>query len=357
MEIESIFSKNGEFIGNRIKNLEYFGARNNKDYFYVNLQITLRCNYNCYYCSDLHNNKISDIEYNYNNFKFLFETIRKYTNKSIYLWIYGGEPFLYSYFNNFVSNISDLLESGDKAELISNFSLPYDIYLNFAKKYYQKNFIISCSYHNTQEKDFISFLKKVLMFESYGMLNCVSMMINSKKEFVNEYDMGYCIRNRFNYSPLISPSINGEPPEKFGSDPLYELKYIDKEKIDFYKNYSYEFSDILYYKLINNNTPFFISKYKMWLNKLNCFYNMKCNIGKERIVMNHDGLFYNCFNEIYVKNRKKNIIFDINSFNKDFIIDYFKNLSPITCIYNKCLFDFEHLKFLKNNYKYEKNGR
>lgn len=337
---------------NKIKNLEYFGAINNKNYFYINLQITMKCNFDCYYCSDLHNNKLSDFEFNYDNFKILFDEIRKQTKKPIYLWVYGGEPFLYSKFDIFINKITDLLNKDDKLELVSNFSFPFDYYKKFAIKYKNKNVIITGSFHNTQNKDFYDYLKKALMFDSFNMLNCATIMLNSKlDDFEKYYNLGYCIKDHLNFSPLISPTINGTPPEKFGKDPLYELNYINKiNNIEKYKLYSYEFSKSLKYKLINNDTIFYTSKYEMWVNNCNNFSGMFCNVGKERITMEYTGTFFTCFNEIYSKER--NSIFNINDLDfKNKVKEYFKELRPYLCKYNNCVFDFEHLKFRKEDEK------
>ena len=336
---------------NRIKDLEYFCAKDNKKYFYINLQITTRCNFNCYYCTDLHNNKIQDIEFNYNNFEFLFKTIKKYTSKPIYLWVYGGEPFLYYHFEKFMDNITNILEKDDILELVSNFSLPYELYNSFAKKYNNKNVIITGSYHNTQEHNFFSYLKKAIMFNSYKMLNCATLMINShKKDLTKEYEMGYCIKDHINFSPLICPDINNNPPDSFNNDITYELKQVENDThINLYKEHSYEFSDSLKYKILNDDNIYSTSKFEMWLNKANCFKDMYCDIGKERIVMKHDGTFYTCFNEIYVVDREPESIFNIN--NNDCIQkieDYFSDLKSYKCRYDHCLFDFEHLKSRNN---------
>jgi len=277
-----------------------FGHRS--DTFNVEIRPTTKCNYNCYYCTSNRNNANDIIKLNTDNICSIIEVARKHSGKKIYVYVVGGEPTVYTHLLEFVNEISNSLQSGDYIEIQTNLSKSKKWLDNFVSNLTSPGFVfISASYHNTQCKDVSSFIDKCLFLKSENMLGTVTVMYNKNKNVMNVYEMmarliGDCVSLSFLVEPTLSklclPSRNN-----MDSSVTCEVEYIkQQEDLERLKTVSpYYFEDQLSYK--TKTTSGKMSRYSLWLNKLNDFSGHECYLGMDMLFINWNGDCYTCPND------------------------------------------------------------
>jgi organic radical activating enzyme len=307
--------------------------------FTLEVRLTSKCNYNCYYCTDLHYNKVPIVIHNVKNICGLINSAFKIFKKPINVYIYGGEPTIYPHLYDYIDGLIEGVDCNVEIQIDiqSNLSLKKDWWNKFCKKYSDKNHYIKIcgSYHNTQTT-IHSFLNKCILLKKYKMLNMITFMYNKKKNIMNDFYLALKLlgKEHCELSPLIDSKVS-QPKQ----GDVTELKYLnDNENINELKKYSF-FLDKNIPVVDDNNNKSKKSRFDFWLNNENTFTGCKCNTTYDRIIIDWEGSAFFCESHLF-SNKKS--IFNINeNFNYDV---YFKNLTPVICKFKKCFFSIESLK-------------
>ena len=107
----------------KIKNLENFKGVDEPTHFTIELRPTTKCNYNCFYCTDLHINENKIVRLNENNLVKIIYSIKKYTKKDIHIFVCGGEPTVYPYLTELLNIVTKNLDKNDFIEIQSNLGM------------------------------------------------------------------------------------------------------------------------------------------------------------------------------------------------------------------------------------------
>lgn len=302
--------------------------------FTIEVRLTSKCNYNCYYCTDLHYNKVPFVIHNVNHICELINEAYKHFNKPIYLYIYGGEPTIYPYLFEYLDGILENVNSDVDftLDIQSNLSLKNDWWENFCKRYANKSQIIKIcgSYHNTQTNIY-TFIKKAIILKRHGMLNMLSFMYNNKKNVMKDFKFATKIIGIDHCE--ICPLIDSKVSQPIKSN-IAEVLYIEKnENINEFKKHSFFFKDTI---PVDNKKR---SRFSFWLQNDNSFTGYLCNAPLDRIVVDWDGSAFFCESHLFSDTKP---IFNINE--KNNYKTYFMNVKPKICNFNKCFFNIESKK-------------
>jgi organic radical activating enzyme len=324
----------------KIENLSVFKGTHTPTHFTIELRPTTKCNYNCFYCTDLHINENKVIRLNENNLVKVINSIRKYTQKDVHIFICGGEPTVYPYLTELLNIASEHLVNNDYIEIQSNLGMSYSKLVKFIDKIENKEKVnISVSYHNTQCDNYIAFIKKCLYLKSKKMLKMISYGYNSKKSVVNDFNLGVKIigKEHCEIVPLINASVDQDHTK--GNETYKEIDILnDLETVGLWKDHSHFFDNQLVY-VLKDGTQHTTNRNEMWKNRHNNFLGTKCSIPKWKIYIDWDGGVYKCFNEQFSPLKP---VFNINDdYNFD---DYFKHLKCMDCCFTTCFFDMEYEK-------------
>ena len=335
-----------------IENLLEFGSE--QEYFHLDFRVTTKCNYNCYYCTDMHNNSNKFTIFNMDNVDDIILNISENVKKPIHVFLYGGEPSIHPDISNILLRIGESLikhnfcfEKKPILEIQTNLSLDIEKYKSICGKMeeYSGVFKVSASFHNTIAK-FPEFIKKCKSISDLGFLGMVTFMYNSKNTSIPKmFNVSKEIlgKDHVEISPLISSSVKEKVTEGENS-PFFEIDYIFKnEDIQKMSENSYVFKNAINVEL-SDGSSHKVSRAFMWHNRCNSFLGMTCNVSKERCIIDHDGKVYKCFNNMF--DFEKNHVLDIVSDNFS-SLEYFKSLENTVCDYKKCFFELEHKKFVK----------
>jgi organic radical activating enzyme len=269
------------------------------DTFYVDIRVTERCNNDCWYCSDLHNNAYIDKDLDIIGIAALIRRIPR----DICVFIYGGEPTLHKDINALIlvlSSISNVTE----VILQTNFKIPLKI-INTSK------LIVNVSYHsNVPLKAFMTRLSKTKY-----LIGEIAIMedIDTYNLFKEVY--GSAVQ----YTPLINSSITESPtdpcvgklekPKGVEEDFHYRKQYVDDNKVQY-------------------------SNYDMWSQNLNHFKGYQCSIKRDRIVI-QDNLVHFCFNNIFISKERALAL-----------QEWEYSPMEVTCPFNTCFFEIGHTKYV-----------
>lgn len=311
--------------------------------FTLEVRLTSRCNYNCYYCTDLHNNKNSITLLNPENVCSVIKSISSTLKLPIHLFIYGGEPTLYPHLTDFLDKVLDYIVTNKInvfVEVQTNLSRTNSWLLDFCKRYAKYNTVlkISGSYHNGQTS-IIPFIKKCLIIKSNDLLNKVTFMYNKRKCVMHDFNTAVSVLG-IQYCE-ISPLIDNRVDQS--SSDTTELQHIQNtENIDELARHSFFFKKNI--KCITSTEGSgYTSRFELWSSNKNEFLGYTCNVAKERLVIDWDGNCYKCFNEMFANIKP---VFNINdTVNYD---EYFTKVVAVVCPFRKCFFDLEHKKTKQN---------
>ena len=313
--------------------------------FTIELRPTTKCNYNCYYCTDLHINSNPVIELNPDDLINLINQIRTNTKLTIHIFICGGEPTMYRNLTHLINCIAPTLHGDDWITIQSNMSKSLEWFKMFVDNINDVSRVkINCSYHNTQQDvNITSYLKKCMFLLSTGVLGVVSFGYNQKKDVLLDYKTALKLlpAEHCEIIPLINSSVDQDPQKGNGSDKDidYIYKTIDRDEL---KDYGHFFQPKLQYTDDQNETHY-ISRGELWLERTNNFHGYECSVSKFKIYVDWDGSCYKCFNEQFSSIKPV-----MNICEHDNVKDYFKNLKCMNCPFTTCFFDLEYLK-TKNN--------
>lgn len=321
-------------------NFKSFGCADH-EHFTIELRPTTKCNYNCYYCTDLHINSNPVRTLDSDHIIKLIESIKNNLNMPVHVYICGGEPTLYSGLNTLVSRISSHMEGLDYITIQTNLSKPLSWIKTFCNDIHKQTTRVklNCSYHNTQEKNLLSYISRCLYIKSVNMLGVVSLAYNQVVDVMNDYQKMVSMLgdSHCEIVPLINASVDQDNKKGNNSDADIDLindRYSESELEPtghFFKK-TLQYTD-------QKNVIHKISRNQMWLTRMNNFKDYSCSISKFKIYVDWDGNCFSCFNYQF---SKKPPVFHISM--TDRFDDYFSKNECIDCPFTTCFFDLEYLK-------------
>jgi len=309
--------------------------------FTIELRPTSKCNYNCYYCTDLHINNNPIVNLNPLDLINLINHIRINTSHSIHIFICGGEPTMYRDLTKLINDTTPNLRNGDWITIQTNMHKPLEWFEKFINSINDTRFLkINGSYHNTQPGVTITnYLKKCVYLLNAGVLGVVSFGYNQRKDVTSDYKMAlkFLPQVHCEIVPLINASVDQDPIK--GSDSDKDIDYLyDNVNMDEFKEYGHFFRPCIQYEDEQRNIKY-ISRSQLWLERSNNFHGYKCSVSKFKIYVDWDGNCYKCFNQQFSNIKPVMHIQDHKS-----VGEYFKNLKCMDCPFTTCFFDVEYLK-------------
>lgn len=300
--------------------------------FEVEYRLTEKCNFNCWYCTDLHNNKVKFRTLSNKDLNKLAEFMNAIESPKI-MYLYGGEPTIHPQFIEVVKVLDDCVKEGDWLEIQTNLSLP----LSKIKE------LDDCdgtkwlaSYHYGQVKDDKKFLEKVNYIHSLGRLNNVYVMYQKDHR---ERLLGlYKVLKKMvptELKPLLCGSIkeNEDPYDEFEAYWNDEfVKEATKNEEGLKKSIRARFED---------GSETWTSFLGLWADRQNSFKGMMCDVSRSWMSIEQDGSCYQCFGEIFEEDMKPHY----NVFEDDNPKEYIKSLKPMKCPFDMCFCEFAFKKW------------
>lgn len=134
---------------NKIANLKEFGGIERDDAFAVDFRLSTKCNYNCWYCKDMHNNKIKNTHFDLELLRnFIIALNRKCS------FFFTEENTIHPQFIDIVKVISETSCPESRVEIQTNMSIKDE---DIHKLINIEKVKILASYHhlNCDTKDFM----------------------------------------------------------------------------------------------------------------------------------------------------------------------------------------------------------
>ena len=309
------------------------------EYYTIEIRPTSKCNYNCYYCTDLHINSNPICSFDHDNFRRLIEVARAATKKKIHVFVCGGEPTVYKDLHNMINTIVGAFVDGDYITVQSNMFKSLKWWEEFTNKLTNhESVIINGSYHNTQQISLPDYINKCLFLKSKQLLGMVSFGYNQRKHVVNDYIMA---RNTLGdchceITPLINASVDQDPNKGNESDNDIDILY-DTEDMGAFADYGHFFKPLL--KYTTSDKTEYVTRASMWKTRFNNFKNYKCSVSKHKIYVDWDGSCYKCFNEQFANNKPA---FNVNNIKQ--MQKFYTDLKCMDCPFTTCFFDMEYEK-------------
>ena len=100
------------FKTQQIDSFKEFKGVDEPTHFTVELRPTTKCNYDCFYCTDLHINENKIVPLSEKNMQKMILYIKKYTGKNVQVFICGGEPTVYTKLTSLINSITNKLTDG-----------------------------------------------------------------------------------------------------------------------------------------------------------------------------------------------------------------------------------------------------
>lgn len=316
-----------------------FGSEDHK-HFIVELRPTSKCNYNCYYCPDLHINSNPIKSLNLEDLKQLLTTIKQKQKRDIHVFICGGEPTLYAELPELILSMCEYLKETDIVTIQTNLSKPLRWIQEFSGKIEHCNKIvrINGSYHNIQNIDIYSYIIKCLYIKQKRLLGMVSFGYNSRKCVKKDYltFKNLVGEEHSEIVPLINGSVDQDKNKGNGSD--RDIDYIyDHEDMEEFEKYGSFFEYNL--KYTDRSKEGKTTHAKMWKTRKNNFLGYKCSVTKHKLYVDWDGSCFGCFNHQFSSAPR---LFHIHEHEK--IIKYFMEPKCMNCPFTTCFFDLEYKK-------------
>lgn len=311
------------------------------DQFTIELRPTSKCNFNCYYCTDLHINTNKIVPLRVKNIGTLIENIRNNTNKQIHIFVCGGEPTVYSRLNELIVGVSAHMVNDDYITIQSNLSKSIEWWEKFIDETKSSPLVINGSYHNTQNVKILDYIKKCMFLKKSSRLGMISFGYNKQKPVLSDYKLACSMigQEHCEIVPLINASVDQDPAKGNGTDD--EIDFLNEnESIEEYSQYGHFFQDHLPYTTSDGVTGVTSRNY-MWLTRKNNFSGYSCSIPQNKIYIDWDGNCYKCFNEQFSQQQP---IFNINSCDTSTIEKYTQTMSCMKCPFTTCFFDLEYQK-------------
>lgn len=318
---------------NKIQNLKEFGGIQRDDAFAVDFRLSTKCNYGCWYCKDLHDNKNPNHKIDLVKLENFFKAL----NRKCVVFLYGGEPTIHPQFIDVVRTIANAISGDSYIEIQTNFTLSKNKILEL--KNIGKTYVLASYHYN--ECDFKEFIEKC--FCAIGILKQITVMYQADlaDDILEKFRRIKMLFGRGNglgveLMPLLCGSVDENEEQPYREiDKFYE----DKRALEISNSGSYGGRQLRGVK--DNGEEFLTRPNDLWKNRENCFKDMMCNVSVERIIIDYDGSCYKCFNEIF----DLKAVPEYNIFTQDNPEEYINSLKVMKCPYDKCFFEFTHKKF------------
>ena len=319
-----------------IPDLVSFGSES--DIYTIEIRPTTKCNYNCYYCEDLHNNKNPNLQLDADSVVALIQSAKAHLHKPVKIYLYGGEPTMYSGLLDLINILSNACDDNDLIEIQSNFSRPQKWFENICEQIENKRRVrFSGSYHNTQTS-ITKFLRVCMYLKHTWFLNMVTFMYNRRKSVIKDFELARRLlgEKHCELSPLISSTIDQNPALNNNTHTEIDYIYEHEDCEKFYKH-SFMFDNMIPYETIEGEKH--TSRAMMWKLRNYNFKGMKCSIKKDKIYIDWDGSAYKCINDLLGSQSSQ---FNVND-SPDYD-EYFSTVTCFECPHTRCFFDMEYEK-------------
>lgn len=314
----------------------------NQERYIVEIKLTTKCNYNCYYCTsdpDIgmpgHNNKNRISAFNLTNICELINTIKLVTNRSVDVFIYGGEPTLHPDLVNIVNTINSNLDESDSIDILTNMSKPIKWFDKFISKINKPiNVTIHGSYHRTQTS-YLSYVTKCVKLKSASMLGLVTVMLSNRdiQSTMSDFNNMKTLLGSDHCEMSLLTTVNNTVGSR-EIDQIYSE--LDEDVRSTLRG------------VFDNNIKVDdrrVSKADIWYERSNKYLGYMCSVGLDKINIDWNGDCYYCCNDYYSDAPP---IFNINTCDFGTIRNHVNNLKCVCCPYKCCVFDIEYRKTKTN---------
>lgn len=304
------------------------------DYLSIQYAFTNVCNYSCNYCwpeSHAGTSRWPDCDKIVKNFDHLISVYKQLGKKTVRLHLLGGEPTLWPKLGEFVQRIKEL-HPDLRITMASNGSRTlrwweqYSHYFNDIQVSIHHEF---CNIEHVKKVVDCIYNKKTVMVSANVLMDplqwdkCVSLVDNllaypsdwliKVKTLIGTDE--FSIREEYTEEHLkyLNEKIKRLPPEEYILE-MQNLGNIEKQKT----------SAVIQY---DNGTTIPYKTFELLKTKTNSFLGWTCNLGKDRITIQHTGRLQGTCGELKVFGDEVFFIHD-----EDFI-DRFKSelIKPIKC--------------------------
>lgn len=263
----------------------------------IEIRLSERCNYNCSYCTDLHNNSVRDTEVDLKGLQNIFDYILEPE-----IFIYGGEPTLHKQLKELTDfcliHTEDVIvqTNGSNPDVIK--SLDPEVKINY-------------SFHSESisPTEFIKNIKGT-------NINEISIMdvgdVEDDINFKFYKQLKVLFGQKVQYCPIINSSL---------TDYSRNQKLVALESSDKWDSIKDDFHFI---KHANG-----VSNYEVWRDNLDSL-GRECDIHKHMIHIQNNKVYF-CFNQMMM-HPEEGISYK----------EYVYIPDTITCPYQKCYFGMEN---------------
>lgn len=256
----------------------------------IEIRLTERCNFDCWYCSDLHNNEKSNVPFDFQGFEKLLSSI---DDPSVF--IYGGEPTQHP-------------ECKKLTDYLADKEIPTTLQTNASSRRIletmDKRINISASYHSSIMKlsKFVRNIKGLNISE-------IAFMADAPDE--EYYKLKKVFKDKVQYCPIINDNLDDYSMN-------WELRAISDRPI-------YEDVQDDYHFRPHANS---IINYEVWHNNEDSL-GIDCDIKKNMLHI-QDNKVYFCFNALMRDEDGVPMGEFVNTYER------------IKCPYKKCYFGMEN---------------
>ncbi len=256
----------------------------------IEIRLTQRCNFDCWYCSDLHNNNVTHVPFDFEGFDKLLSN-----TKDPSVFIYGGEPTQHP-------------ECKQLTDYLVDKSIPTTLQTNASSRRTLKTIDprvnISASYHS-------SIMKLGNFMRNITGLNISEIAFMADAPDEEYYKLKTVFKNKVQYCPIINDKLDdfsmNEELRAIADRPIYE-----------------DVQDDYHFHPHANG----VINYEVWHNNEDSLGN-KCDI-KKRMIHIQDNKVYFCFNSL------------MEDSNGVPMAEFVNTYETVKCPYKKCYFGMEN---------------
>lgn len=256
----------------------------------IEIRLTQRCNFDCWYCSDLHNNDTTHVPFDFEGFDKLLSNIQ---GPSVF--IYGGEPTQHP-------------DCKQLTDYLANNGIATTLQTNASSRRVLKTIDprinISASYHS-------SIMKLGNFMRNITGLNISEIAFMADAPDDEYYILKTVFKDKVQYCPIINDNLDDY------SDNV-ELKAIADKQIFASVQNDYHFTP-------HDNG---IINYEVWYHNVDSI-GVECDI-KKRMIHIQDNKVYFCFNSLMQ---------DLNGVP---VADFVNTYETVKCPFKKCYFGMEN---------------